>query len=179
MSFFLDFLLSRDVLFHVLFAHTPFHHSFTFFSFIFSLARTILVHCTLIHIPFLNLYFLVEKLLRIILISDHLGEMVIHNMREKRPEYNIISNNCQNFAEQMLDAIQIGAHQEFATAFAVYQRATGKGTIKDLFVDHHPEEQKTDIPEGDQLHRVDTVQNAQMVMDEQTTKLDNHRAFFS
>ncbi|KUJ20773.1 uncharacterized protein LY89DRAFT_682454 [Mollisia scopiformis] len=111
------------------------------------------------------------------------GEMVIHNMRLARPEYNIISNNCQNFAEKMLDAIQIGAHQEFATAFAVYQRATGKGTIKDLFVDHHPEEQKTDIgvvqgEGGEQLHRVDTVQNAQVVMDEQTTKLDNHRRFF-
>jgi hypothetical protein len=119
--------------------------------------------------------------------------MVIHNMRSLRPEYNIISNNCQNFAEQMLDAIQIGAHQEFATAFAVYQRATGKGTIKDLFVDHHPEEQKTDIGAGvvaegeggeggeggEKLHRVDTVQNAQIVMDEQTTRLDNHRTFFS
>lgn len=107
------------------------------------------------------------------------GEMVIHNMRQKRPEYNIISNNCQNFAEQMLDAIQIGAHQEFATAFAVYQRATGKGTIKDLFVDRHPDEQKTDIPESDGLHRMDTVQIAQKVMDEETTKLDNHKEFFS
>ena len=115
------------------------------------------------------------------------GEMVIHNMRQKRPEYNIITNNCQNFAEQMLDAIQIGAHQQFATAFAVYQRATGKGTIKELFVDHHPEEQKTDVNvvavpelEGDHaLHRVDTVQNAQAVMNQQTTKLDDHKAFFS
>lgn len=114
---------------------------------------------------------------------------MIHNMRTKRPEYNIISNNCQNFASQMLDAIQIGAHQEFATAFAVYQRATGKGAIKDLFVDHHPEEQKTDIgvavpvptgeegEGGEKLQRVDTVQNAQIVMEEQTTKLDNHRKF--
>ncbi len=72
--------------------------------------------------------------------------MTIHNMRQKRAAYNIISNNCQNFAVAMLDSIQIGAHQAFATSFAVYQAATGKGTIKDLFEDHHPEEQKTDVP---------------------------------
>ena len=77
----------------------------------------------------------------------------------------------------MLDAIQIGKHQEFATSFAVYQRATGAGTIKDLFVDRHPEEQKFD-PERPELHRVDTVQNAQQVMDEHTTKLDNHHSLF-
>lgn len=114
--------------------------------------------------------------------------MVIHNMRQKRAAYNIISNNCQNFAVLMLDAIQIGAHQEFATSFAVYQRATGKGTIKDLFEDHHPEEQKTDVetrPEAEvdvgpeKIQRVDTVQNAQSVMDANTTKLDNHKSFWS
>ncbi|RDL37693.1 Uncharacterized protein BP5553_05126 [Venustampulla echinocandica] len=105
------------------------------------------------------------------------GEMVIHNMREKRPAYNVISNNCQNYAVLLLDAIQIGAHQEFATSFAVYQAATGAGTIKDLFADKHPEEQKPH-PERPELHRVDTVQNAQQVMDENTTKLDNHRSFF-
>lgn len=102
-------------------------------------------------------------------------------MRQARPAYNVISNNCQNFAVALLDAIQIGAHREFATSFAVYQRATGAGTIKDLFVDKHPEEQKVEV-EGDaarpELHRMDTVQNAQLVMDENTTKLDNHRALF-
>lgn len=59
--------------------------------------------------------------------------MVIHNMRAAQPAYNLISNNCQNFAAQLLDAIQVGAHREFATVFAVYKRATGKGEIKDLF----------------------------------------------
>ncbi|KAJ9130828.1 DUF862-domain-containing protein [Pleurostoma richardsiae] len=68
------------------------------------------------------------------------GEMVIHSMREKRPAYNLISNNCQNFALLMLDAIQIGAHKEFGTSFAVYQRAIGAGTVLDLFVDNVPEE---------------------------------------
>jgi hypothetical protein len=100
-------------------------------------------------------------------------------MREKRPAYNVISNNCQNFAVTLLDAIQIGAHREFATSFAVYQRATGAGAIKDLFVDKHPEEQKTDIDtEKPEMHRTDTVQNAQHAMEQNTTKLDNHRALF-
>ena len=48
------------------------------------------------------------------------GEMVIHNMRQKRPAYNLISNNCQTYATQLLEAIQIGAHQAFATTFAIY-----------------------------------------------------------
>ncbi|KAF2432519.1 hypothetical protein EJ08DRAFT_677439 [Tothia fuscella] len=100
------------------------------------------------------------------------GEMVIHNMRQKRPAYNLISNNCQNFAVLMLDAVQTGAHHEFATTFEVYQRATGRGAIKDLWIDKHPEEQQDQSkPE---LHRQDTVQHAQQVMDEHTTKLDNH-----
>lgn len=102
---------------------------------------------------------------------------MIHNMRAKKPAYNIISNNCQNFAVLMLDAIQIGAHKQFATSFSVYQKATGLGEIKDLFVDNHPDEQ-TD-PERPELHRQDTVQNAQQVMEEHTTKLDDHRSFFS
>lgn len=103
--------------------------------------------------------------------------MVIHNMRLARPAYNIISNNCQNFAVAMLDAIQIGAHREFATSFAVYQAATGAGEIKDLFVDQHPEEQTDQARPG--LHRQDTVQQAQQVMEENTTKLDNHLSLFS
>lgn len=107
--------------------------------------------------------------------------MVIHNMREKRPAYNVISNNCQNYAVLMLDAIQVGAHHEFATSFAIYQTATGFGSIKDLFVDKHPEEQKVDgevDPDRPALHRMDTVQNAQQVMEENTTKLDDHHSLF-
>jgi hypothetical protein len=103
--------------------------------------------------------------------------MVIYNMREKRPAYNVISNNCQNFAVFMLDAIQIGAHQEFATSFAVYQAATGVGTIKDLFIDKHLEEQKI-VPGQPELYLMDTVQNAQQVIEANTTKLDNHYSLF-
>lgn len=106
--------------------------------------------------------------------------MVIHNMRQVRPAYNLINNNCQNYAVAMLDAIQIGAHQEFATTFAIYQRATGDGTIKDLFVDKHPEEKKTDAnpdPAQPEMHRMDTVQAAQQVMEENTTHIDSHYTY--
>jgi hypothetical protein len=103
--------------------------------------------------------------------------MVIHNMRAKRPAYNVISNNCQNFAVLMLDAIQIGAHHEFATTFAIYQAATGAGMIKDLFVDKHPEEQRVDTGRPE-LRRTDTVQNAQQVMEANTTTLDDHHSLF-
>jgi hypothetical protein len=85
-------------------------------------------------------------------------------MREKRPAYNLISNNCQNFAVDMLDAIQIGAHREFATTFALYQAATGSGTIKDLFIDKYPDERK----------ETNTVPHAEQVMAANTTQLDNH-----
>ncbi|KAH8892405.1 hypothetical protein GQ53DRAFT_646599, partial [Thozetella sp. PMI_491] len=105
------------------------------------------------------------------------GEMVIHNMREKKAAYNLISNNCQNFAVLLLDSIQVGAHRDFGTAFAVYQRATGKGTINDLFAEETEEEkEEAEHPES---HRVETLENAKKVMDENTTKLDNHKSIFS
>ena len=106
------------------------------------------------------------------------GEMIIHNMREKRPAYNLISNNCQNFAVALLDAVHIGAHREFATSFAVYQRATGAGTIQDLFPDHHPDDGLTQEPTPG-IHRQNTVEFAEQVMDENTTKLDEHHEALS
>lgn len=101
--------------------------------------------------------------------------MVIFNMREKRPAYNLINNNCQNFAMNLLEKIRIGQHREFATSFAVYQAAIGDGTVKDLFdMDQHPDD--NDIKPELQHH--DTIQVAHQVMDENTTKLDNHHSFF-
>ena len=90
-------------------------------------------------------------------------------MRQTRPAYNLISNNCQNFAVNMLDAIQVGAHREFATTFAVYQRATGRGAIKDLFSDPPEGQDDQEAP----AHEA-TMQYAHQVMDENTTKLDSH-----
>jgi hypothetical protein len=102
------------------------------------------------------------------------GEMVIYEMRRKKAAYNIISNNCQNFALRMLDAIQIGAapRTQFATTLAVVQTATGRGRIRDLFAEKPPAEQvfieatKKESP---------IVALAKRLMDEHTTKLDSHR----
>lgn len=98
--------------------------------------------------------------------------MTIHNMREKRPAYNLISNNCQNFAVNLLDAIQVGAHRDFATAFTIYSRATGKGSISDLFSEPPPEE--TAAPVQSQQEHDNTMQYAQQVMHDNTTQLDDH-----
>ncbi|KAK3935278.1 hypothetical protein QBC46DRAFT_397831 [Diplogelasinospora grovesii] len=94
------------------------------------------------------------------------GEMVIFNMRQKKPAYNLIDNNCQNFASLMLEAIQIGAHVKFVTSYQVYQAATGEGRIKDLWNEH---------PEETEEH---AVQNAQQLMVEETTEIDNHHSLF-
>jgi hypothetical protein len=99
--------------------------------------------------------------------------MVIYNMREKQPGYNLITNNCQNFALNMLDAIQIGKHNELGTALAIYQRATGKGSISDLFLAKLPEAEEQDEKPADQV-----VEHASQVMDEHTTKLDTHHSHY-
>lgn len=96
-------------------------------------------------------------------------------MRQVRPAYNLISNNCQNFACNLLDKVQVGAHKEFATSFAVYQRATGDGDVLDLWEDKHPEEQQTLDADAENMpkpKRQNTLQVAQQVMDENTTQLD-------
>ncbi len=104
-------------------------------------------------------------------ISSPPGEMVIHNMRQKKAAYNLINNNCQNFAVLLLDTIQVGKHREFGTTYSIYQRATGKGTIKDLFTTEEPSEEEARKDEAE-LQSHDAVQLAQKVMDENTTKLD-------
>lgn len=108
------------------------------------------------------------------------GEMTIFNMREKRPAYNLLDNNCQNFALNFLDKIRVGKHRDFATSFNVYQRAIGAGAIKDLFVDGHPDDkpETADEDAGLGAEHHDTVQTAEQIMDENTTKLDNHHSFF-
>lgn len=105
--------------------------------------------------------------------------MVIYGMREKRPAYNLINNNCQNFALLMLDAIQVGAtaHREFASTFAIYQRATGAGKISDLFVQEPGEAAQIAEPEGAPSEE-SAVQLAQQVMEDNTTKLDHHHSLF-
>lgn len=102
------------------------------------------------------------------------SEMVIHNMRQRRPAYNLISNNCQNFAVALLDAIHVGAQREFGTTFAIYQRATGRGRIMDLF-EHQGDDRVEDPENGGRPPadaHADAVNHAQQVMDENTQKLD-------
>lgn len=133
--------------------------------------------------------------------------MVIHNLHAKRPAYNLISNNCQTFALALLDAIQVGSSQKFATSYAVYRKAIGPGSIADLFdpdaqaatladdgeevgvqaataevdaeanaeVDAQAaaEEEAGGKPVADRKRRT-IVEFAKQLMDEHTTKLDNH-----
>lgn len=102
--------------------------------------------------------------------------MTIHNMREKKKAYNLISNNCQNFAVNMLSNIQVGAHRDFATSFVVYQHVTGDEGIGDLWANKPAEEQADDLKQDEghetQEKRQDNVNLAQQVMEEHTTKLD-------
>ena len=104
------------------------------------------------------------------------AKMTIHNMRDKRAAYNLISNNCQNFAVNLLGNIQVGAHREFGTSFAVYQRATGEGSILDLWTDkpveQEPETLKDDEMQTTEEKRQDTLNLAQQVMDQNTKRLD-------
>ncbi|KAI0553703.1 hypothetical protein F4679DRAFT_432959 [Xylaria curta] len=99
------------------------------------------------------------------------GEMVIFNMRQRQKGYNLITNNCQNFALNMLNAIQIGKQRDFGTALAIFQRATGKGSISDLFLAELPKTEEQDERPPDQV-----VEHASKVMDEKTTKLDTHQS---
>ncbi|KAF7299769.1 hypothetical protein HMN09_00982800 [Mycena chlorophos] len=106
------------------------------------------------------------------------GEMTIFHMRAKQAAYNLISNNCQSFALQMLDAIQIGNHREFATSYEVYRAALGHGDMAALFrsqanqLPPPEQEQEAEKPPG----RV--MEHAHKVMDENTTKLDEHHTLW-
>ena len=63
------------------------------------------------------------------------GEAVIQHIRATRPGYNLISNNCQTYVLQLLDAIKVSQVKEFGTTLAVYERLFGTGKVADLFVD--------------------------------------------
>jgi hypothetical protein len=60
---------------------------------------------------------------------------VIQQIRSTRPGYNLISNNCQTYVLQLLDAVRVSQVKEFATTRAVYDRLFGAGKISDLFID--------------------------------------------
>ncbi|KLP14966.1 uncharacterized protein LW94_8335 [Fusarium fujikuroi] len=117
------------------------------------------------------------------------GESVIHSIRERQPTYNLITNNCQTYVLQLLDAIKVGVNKEFGTTLAVYERVFGPGKIKDLFDGQEkPEDQQQhQIEQGGEpgaeagiqepMHpgRSDTVNLAQDVMNQNTNQLDTER----
>lgn len=115
------------------------------------------------------------------------GESVIQSIRERQPTYNLITNNCQTYVLQLLDAIKVGVNKEFGTTLAVYERVFGPGKIKDLFEGEEPPEghQQQQIEPGPDARpdagsdagpgRSDTVNLAQDVMNQNTTQLDTGR----
>ncbi|KAL1841698.1 hypothetical protein VTJ49DRAFT_6737 [Mycothermus thermophilus] len=121
------------------------------------------------------------------------GEAVIEAMRAQRPGYHLISNNCQVFALRMLDAIEImgAARTEFATTLEVVQTARAPGRIKELFspptsppTSPSPrpssslslqQAQAQEEGPGKAEKENPIVALARRLMEEHTTKLDNHR----
>lgn len=101
------------------------------------------------------------------------GESVIQSIREKQPGYNLITNNCQTYALQLLDAIKVGIQKEFGTTLAVYERLTGSGKVADLFQVQVQETQGDPGEQGAPQGQT-TVQFAQQVMQDNTTQLDTH-----
>lgn len=97
------------------------------------------------------------------------GESVIQSIRERQPAYNLITNNCQTYALQLLDAIKVGSKKEFGTTLAVYERLKANGNVKDLFVDPQGPEARPE--DGASLHE-GTVSFANQVMHDNTTQLD-------
>ena len=89
---------------------------------------------------------------------------MIASIRGERPAYNLITNNCQTYALQLLDAIKVGGQKEFATTAAVYDRLFGPGKVMDLFAKP---------PDGQEIAQgQNSVSLAQQVMDQNTTQLD-------
>ncbi|KAF6521699.1 hypothetical protein HZS61_013227 [Fusarium oxysporum f. sp. conglutinans] len=117
------------------------------------------------------------------------GESVIQRIRERQPTYNLITNNCQTYVLQLLDAIKVGVNKSSVLPLAVYERVFGPGKIKDLFEgEEKPEDQhKHQIEQGGEpgaepgtqqpMHpgRSDTVNLAQDVMNQNTNQLDTER----
>ncbi|OAR01214.1 hypothetical protein LLEC1_00170 [Akanthomyces lecanii] len=105
------------------------------------------------------------------------GETVIAAIREKAPAYNLISNNCQTYALQLLDAIKVGTRKEFGTTLAVYDRMFGPGKVADLF--SYDSQMPADdnnhgvLPPGDDDNE-NTVGLAQKLMHDHTAQLDTH-----
>jgi hypothetical protein len=60
---------------------------------------------------------------------------LIQTIRETRSKYNLITNNCQTYVTQLLDAVEVSKVKEFPTTLAVYQRLFSSGKVIDLFAE--------------------------------------------
>ncbi|KAG9249796.1 uncharacterized protein F5Z01DRAFT_745923 [Emericellopsis atlantica] len=99
------------------------------------------------------------------------GEMVIESIREAQPAYNVITNNCQTYALQLLDAIDVSVEKEFGTTRAVFERMFGRGKVIDLFSDTEAPPAQGEPIGPPKLARSDTISMAQQVMNDNTDQL--------
>jgi hypothetical protein len=70
-----------------------------------------------------------------LLTNRHAAEALIQTIRETRSRYNLITNNCQTYVTQLLDAVEVSKVKEFPTTLAVYQRLFSSGKVIDLFTE--------------------------------------------
>ncbi|KAJ3939216.1 uncharacterized protein N0V96_010661 [Colletotrichum fioriniae] len=74
------------------------------------------------------------------------GEYVIQSIRSRQPVYNLITNNCQTYVLELLDAVKVDGHKDFGTTLAVYERLFSSGKVIDLFSDEQKQEQQNQLP---------------------------------
>ncbi|KAK1982506.1 hypothetical protein LZ30DRAFT_717176 [Colletotrichum cereale] len=70
------------------------------------------------------------------------GEYVIQSIRSRQPVYNLISNNCQTYVLELLDAVKVDGQKDFGTTLAVYERLFSSGKVIDLFTGEQKQEQQ-------------------------------------
>ncbi|KDN65769.1 hypothetical protein CSUB01_05829 [Colletotrichum sublineola] len=70
------------------------------------------------------------------------GEYVIQSIRSRQPVYNLISNNCQTYVLELLDAVKVDGQKDFGTTLAVYERLFSSGKVIDLFNGEQKSEQQ-------------------------------------
>lgn len=90
---------------------------------------------------------------------------MIQAIRDKQPVYNLITNNCQTYVLQLLDAVKASVYKELGTTQSVYDKLTGRGKVAELFAEDQAEE----------AERPNTVSAAQKLMKSHTVQLDPQR----